>query len=287
MKLYGKEKNVIIVILMIAMISIPGIPVKADMGPKPELTIIVTNPPEEEYYLDLLIQEEHEYQNLDHPEDYDPGMLALLDNYQEDGWEAAYVKGTQAPMWGDLVGEKTELGMKHTFGYMGVPDYFRIIIVTSDHNLKVSLPTFRKQLQETIYYDYETGIVTRDKYEVTFGMQFLSTFLPTIMIEGVILVLFGFSLRNNWRLFLLMNLITQVLLTITLGVSIEVEGMSLAYIVFVPMELLIVVAERIAFIYLGKGHDATKRSTYAITANLCSAFAGLLIVIITYLIKTH
>jgi hypothetical protein len=37
---------------------------RADVGPKPELTIVVRNPPEGEYYLDLLIQGDASYDNI-------------------------------------------------------------------------------------------------------------------------------------------------------------------------------------------------------------------------------
>ena len=43
--------------------------------------------------------------------------------------------------------------------------------------------------------------------------------IPTLVIEGVILLLFGFSLKKNWKAFLLVNIITQIFLTVTVGIS--------------------------------------------------------------------
>ena len=116
----------------------------ADTGPKPQLTVKVTNPPEELYYLDLLAEGDWEhagdadYSGLDwsYSEEeiaaLDSGLLDALRAAVPDGWHACTAEGSNgAPMWGDLLGEDAGNGTRlHTFGYVGVPDTYRILLVT-------------------------------------------------------------------------------------------------------------------------------------------------------------
>jgi hypothetical protein len=183
---------------------------KADMGPKPELIINVVNPPEEEYYLDLLIQKSYHNFNLDDLSQYDPDKISLLADYNEDGWTAALVTGTGVPLFGDLIGEKTDSAMKHTFSYLGVPDDFKIIIVTPDNRLKISEPIHRSTLKTVMTYDYETGEVKLESKGVSYIKQFIYTFLSTLVLEGILLLIFGFPFKKNWITILWVNLATQL-----------------------------------------------------------------------------
>ena len=83
----------------------------ADTGPKPQLTVKVTNPPEELYYLDLLAEGDWEhagdadYSGLDwsYSEEeiaaLDSGLLDALRAAVPDGWHACTAEGSNgAPM---------------------------------------------------------------------------------------------------------------------------------------------------------------------------------------------
>jgi hypothetical protein len=111
----------------------------SDSGPKPELTILVENPPTEDYYLDLLIKKQGNYNNMAYEkEEYDSAMLQKLKSLESEGWYPAYSGGTAAPMWGDLKGKVKGNLRSHSFGYMGVPDTYRIIIVTKSGKVQIS-----------------------------------------------------------------------------------------------------------------------------------------------------
>lgn len=274
-----KTKNLLAACVLAAAL-LPALTVSAlaDMGPKPQITVVVQNLPGEEYYLDLLVYGDPEtdlYDNLrDSREEYDPGMLAVLESYQEDGWYPALTRGTRIPMFGSLLGKSDGDERIHTFSYLGVPEDFKVITVSSSGEVSVSREIHRNTFQAVVYYNWETGAVTQRSLAVSYLLQFLMTFLPTALIEGILLLLFRFSLRDNLRLFLLVNLITQAVLTAVLGSAMFRSGVLLAYFFYVPLELAILLGETVAYTRLLKGHSFRRRAAYAITANLVSAVSG-------------
>ncbi len=274
-KLIGFLCAVVVVLLM------PASTALADMGPKPEVVVKVINPPEGEYYLDLLTRDSNTYRKHE-LDGYDPEKLKLLDSYEVDGWRPGLVKGTRAPMWGELTGVKTEEGMEHRFGYMGVPDDFRLIIVTPDNRLIVSEEIHRPTLKTVLTYDYNQNTVVMENYKLAYIKQFLGTCSATLVIEGILLLVFGFSLKKNWLAFLLINLVTQIALTLTIGVLFQKEGLLTASIAFFPIELIIIMFESILFALFLKEHSKGRRVWYAIISNVLSAVVGLAIMIYIY-----
>ncbi len=272
------SKAIIFLCIVLVLLLLPASTVLADMGPKPEILVKVINPPEGEYYLDLLTREANEYRRLE-LDSYDPEKLRLLDNYEVDGWKPGLVKGTPAPMWGELTGVKTEEGLEHRFGYMGVPDDFKLIIVTPDNKLIVSEEIHRTSLKTVLTYDYNQNTVVLEKSALAFIKQFLTTCTTTLFIEGILLLVFGFSLKKNWVAFLLINLVTQIALTLTIGVLCQKEGLLTAAIVFFPLELIIIIVESILFAVALKEHSKGRRVLYAIISNVLSAAIGLVIMI--------
>ena len=251
-------------------------PVHADFGPKPSITIVVKNPPAETYYLDLLIPEEKVNNSLaDERDQYDPVKFGLLENYRDGEWVPALVHGTQIPLFGKLTGSRQGANIVHTFSYFGTPERFKIIIVTPDNQVVTSGELVRKTFQMTLTYDYQTGTVSQQSIVVVYLVQFLSTLIPTLIIEGLLLLVFGFSLRLSWRPFLLINLVTQVLLTAALGTAAITQGLFAAYLLAVPVEAVIIIAEAIAYTRLLKQHGKGRRIAYAIVANSISLVAGL------------
>ena len=252
-------------------------PVYADFGPKPAITIIVKNPPSEEYYLDLLIKADEINNSLaDERDQYDAVKFKLLEDYNQDGWTPALVHGTSIPLFGKLTGSKQGPNMVHTFSYFGTPEHFKIIIATPENLLVVSRELVRETFQLTLTYDYASGTISQRSLLVAYLLQILSTLLPTLIIEGLLLLLFRFSLRQNFWPFLLVNLATQALLTAVLGTAAITQGMFTAYLLAVPVELVIIILESVAFALLFKQHSKKRRIGYAITANLASIIAGLI-----------
>ena len=93
------NKSCFLLFLLLSILLIP-LSASADFGPKPRLTVIVTNPPEEEYYLDLLIDYDAPlYDNIEDTRDLlDAEKLSLLENHGISGWYAALTHGTTASL---------------------------------------------------------------------------------------------------------------------------------------------------------------------------------------------
>ena len=268
----------------------------ADFGPKPQLIVRVKNAPQEPYYLDLLAKGDWDAEdgnridgidwNYDGKEDtLDPDLLALLRDNVPAGWHACVAQGTTgAPMWGELYAEGTDASGNalHWFGYVGVPSTYRIILVTESGKVWVSDILNRRVLQSsvTVNWSDDTSAVTVSVPSTIPGylLQLVATLVPTLLIEGIILLLFQYSWKQNWKAFLLVNLITQGLLAIASSVYAIQSGPNMfSYLIFfLPAELFILIAE--AYLYAGrgmlKGHSKKRAAAYAVTANLISAILG-------------
>ena len=279
------------VFLFLSMLFIVLFPLGAyaDMGPKPSLTIIVSNPPEGVYYLDLLVRHSlFATDNLEGRRDtLDREKLKLLEEYSRDGWYAALAKGTGKPLWGGLTGEYKDGVATHTFGYFGLPNSYKIIIITPENEIKTTREITKKAYVSTVYYDYATGIVEEgDELSLSwvYAKQFLMTLIPTLILEGVVLLLFRFKSAGTLGIFFIVNIITQALLSVVMSTSLLKLGIYASYVVLLPVVLLIIGAEVAAFVLLFKEGSRKKRAAFAICANLVSAAALLPLMYLEYML---
>ena len=217
------KKSLRFCVLLVLAATLLTVSAFADTGPKPQLTVKVTNPPEELYYLDLLAEGDWEhagdadYSGLDwsYSEEeiaaLDSGLLDALRAAVPDDWHACTAEGSNgAPMWGDLLGEDAGNGTRlHTFGYVGVPDTYRILLVTKSGETWLSDTCTRRSLQSSVTVDWASKTVDLPPVWAAYLLQFLCTLLPTLLIEGALLFIFGYRSRKSWRSFLLVNLVTQ------------------------------------------------------------------------------
>ena len=268
----------------------------ADSGPKAQLTVRVKNAPQEPYYLDLLAEGDWDAEDMDSndgieqnyygkEDTLDPDLLALLRENVPAGWHACVAQGTTgAPMWGELYAESTDASGNdlHVFAYHGVPSTYRIILVTQSGKVWVSEALERKVLQSsvTVHWadDAESTTVTVPSTIIGYLLQFLATFVPTLLIEGILLLLFQYSWRQNWKAFLFVNILTQGLLAVASSSFTAHSGVSGWYLFcfFLPAELVVMLVE--VFLYAGRGlltgHSRGRAALYAVTANFASAFLG-------------
>lgn len=269
----------------------------ADSGPKPLLTVRVENAPEEGYYLDLVAEGEYEghtygsgeseYSGIDwsysdeEAAALDTELLDALRAAVPEGYHACTAEGTGgAPMWGELEGTPTgrQGESLHTFRYFGVPDTYQILIATKNGDTYLFPPCTRTALQSSVTVDWETKSVEVPPAWIGYVLQFLCTLLPTLVIEGVVLVLFGFSWKQNRKPFLLANLVTQGALAVYFSVTAVQSGVGWWYFfLLVPAEIVIAFVEGGLYTRLLTG-SRRRAFAYGITANLCSALLGLLTV---------
>lgn len=268
----------------------------ADFGPKPQLTVRVENAPQELYYLDLLAEGDWDAEDTDSDDGIersyygkedtlDPDLLALLRENVPEGWHACVAQGTTgAPIYGELYAESTDASGNdlHVFAYHGVPSTYRIILVTESGKVWLSEALERRVLQSsvTVHWagDTENTTVTVPSTVTGYLLQFLATFVPTLLIEGILLLLFQYSWKRNWKTFLLVNVLTQGLLAVASSSVTAHSGVSAWYLFcfFLPAELVVMLVE--VFLYSGRGlltgHSKGRAALYAVTANFASAFLG-------------
>lgn len=261
------------------------LPVSADMGPKPQITITVVNPPAGAYYLDLL--EQHDpgdtvYSNLSDEElaALPEAVRTTLQGYRDGGWQPALTVGTRIPLFGGLTGKAQDDGtVVHTFSYYGTPSEYRIIVVTADGSVTVTEPLAREAFRQTVTYDFAAGKATNEtSVPLAYATQFAMTCTGTLLLEGVLLWAFGFFRRENLLPFFGINLVTQIGLTAVTGTTLIYSGSFSAYIVFILCEIVIFCAEAIACAFLLKGHGKGRRIAYSLTANLASAVMGWMLI---------
>lgn len=270
----------------------------ADSGPKDLLTVKVENAPEEGYYLDLVAEGEYEghsygsgeseYSGIDwsysdeEAAALDADLLDTLRAAVPEGYHACTAEGTNgAPMWGELEGTPTgrQGEYLHTFRYFGVPNTYQILMATKDGDTYLFPPCTRSALQSSVTVDWETKSVTVPPVWVSYVLQFLCTLLPTLVIEGVVLVLFGFSWKQNRKPFLLVNLVTQGALAVYFSVTAVQSGVGWWYFfLLIPAEIVIAFVEAKLYTRLLTGGSPRRAFSYGITANLCSALLGLVTV---------
>lgn len=96
--------------------------------------------------------------------------------------------------------------------------------------------------------------------------------LLTLVIEGLVFLLFGFREKRSWMIFLLMNLLTQGWLNISLngGWPLGIYMMT----DLIMMEFLVFVAEAAGVLVLIKEHSRLRRVVFVVVANLLSLILG-------------
>ena len=265
------------------------LPVSADMGPKASITVRVTNLPDQEVYLDLLIEQPPflneegfrygRYEWGEDPEYYDQKMLGVLKSYNVDGWRTALVTGTWQPLWGELRLSIEDGAATSNFGYFGVPDRFKIIAVTESGDVVVSNVIDKKMFESVVDFDFVTGAAKEKSPVALIVRQFAITLPITLAIEALILLAFRFSLRQNWKPFLIINICTQAALHAGIYFSTSLLGMFGGLFAYVGIEFLIFIAEAVLFAFLLKQHSKLRRVLYSISANAASFVIGIVLLI--------
>ena len=260
--------------ILLCLAVLPGT-ASADSGPKPAVTITVVNAPAGEYYLDLLITDpEPDHDNIE-VEDYDPALIAGLKSWEGEGWYPALVTGTRAPLFGELTAEADGI---HRFSYHGLPRTFRIAVSGPGGAQTTDEPFTRTVFYTHLTYDWETNTITSATSPAGFyGLQFLSTLVPTLIIEGILLWLFGFRARRDWLVFLIVNLVTQAGLHLWIAADlVSIGDSALQYLVLLVAEVPILLVELAAYVFLLKEHSRLRRAAYAACANIASYALGYL-----------
>ena len=265
-------------VFMLACLSLALLTVTAlaDTGPTSRLTVKVKNAPQELYYLDLLSMEgSPRYPSLTEEElaALDPDLYSALLAAIPAGWHGCVSQGTDgAPIWGSLTPDENGC---HTFSNYGVPWTYRVLMVTESGEVFLSEVQTRRMLQSSVTVYWAAKSLSAAPLWAGYALELLSTLVPTLLLEGLLLAPLGLWNRRNLLVFLAANVATQLAMFLTLGTTALKEGVGFGYyLLFIPLELVILLAETVAYRRLFTETSKRRATVYGISANLCSAVLG-------------
>lgn len=262
---------------------------RADMGPKPNIRIDVENPPSGDYYIALLSRDgsgengsdwagkvmEKEYSSASEEEQY---ILDFLFAYRQDGY--TYVLSS-------LGSNLRHSNERHSYMfYHTVPSDFKIILFSADGSIVISDAVVRSHFHSRCTLDAATGDLTEGPSSPSsYLFSAVGCLLLTLLIEMILMAIFGLSVKKNFLRFLVTNLITQVFLNVTMLLfdHMKITGMFFIF-MWILMEILIIIIEAISYMdHLKDKKDVVRSGTniaYAITANVISALAEIPVLVI-------
>lgn len=287
MKKYTRRLTAIILVMMFSLIFF-ALPVSADTGPKPTLDITLKNPPDEEYYIDLLYYAKEELSDEDKAiyinyyvhNGYNQEMVELLFNYSEEGKvyrlaDDSIISGSDYNTFGSNDTPNT-----YSFGYIET-DNFKIIIVTKSGKVFVSDEIHKEAFYSKIIYDVKNNQWSESNAEdIMYNIKwFLITLIMTVVIEGILLIFFcvgeidsKIQAVKNILLFFAVNIVTQIFLYLCLY-FIGNES-------YLWAEVVILVIEALAYFLFFTPKHRMKFIIYAVLANICSFVGGIHFIII-------
>lgn len=250
---------------------------RADVGPKEALTITVVNAPEgETVYIDLLAQgkpagERPWYSGNN---DHDEAIVARLLSLEGNGWVLAVSTGVygSAPIFGDVTPQG---GGTYSFSYFGLPRTFRLAAATAEDAKAMDEPFTRTRFYTNVVYDWAANTLTyATPAPLLWAAHFASTLIPTLIIEGLVLWLFGFRAKRSWLVFLCVNVVTQIALHLFCA-ALNTSVMNMAffwmfYLFLLIPELVIWGVEAAAYAALLPEYSRGRRVGYAFAANILS-----------------
>ena len=240
-------------------------PVSADMGPKPSVTITISDPPEGRYYVTLLGNEEHgpwgfvNEENMEADvsgEEETEAYKAFLTYEDEEGYR--------------LLNYVSECSEDHEFKWSYYPpENFKIAIYSvKDQSLKVSQAINREAFEA--YYDVNFKNDMSVSEDTRLGRRialFAIRVIVTIGVELLLGVILGYRSKSEIRTIIITNLITQVTLNLFMSL-IDYSTGAYAWLIFFPIgELIVLVIEMIVYLIKFKGQNKFKTVLYSMFAN--------------------
>ena len=158
-----------------------------------------------------------------------------------------------------------------------MPDTYRLILAPEGGEPWVSDVLERTVLQSSVTVDYAAKTVTVPPVWRAYAVQLLTTLTTTLVMEGIVLALFGFGKqKRNWLVFFLVNLVTQSGLAVWTAHTFLCHGVSgWSVLTLLPAELVIFPAEMIAYALLLRGQPRSRAAACGFLANLFSAVLGI------------
>lgn len=220
----------------------------ANSAEPPSFTVIVSNPPED---LSLSLRFADEGQTE-----------AIVLNKEQKAWETYY----------RFFYHMSPIGKDNLDGAV-------LIVQSSEKNFQCSLPaaTFNTY-NNLLTLDIETENLAIGQQPLRVPLLVTMRIILTLVIEGVVFFLFGYRKKASWLAFFTINIVTQG----TLNAMLTGPGLvSYWWFGFIFGEIVVLIAELIAFICFVKELGKRTAAVYTVAANAASLILGGLL--ITYL----
>ena len=234
---------------------------KADMGPKPSITVKVRNAPAE-YYIALSGGSGHDRYTEDE-------ISRLKKENPGEKEHQAIDKIFSLGIHITPVGKSCYRsgGTTYRFGYM-VPSAFEVVIVSLDGEVYMSDTVWKKRYNAVFEYDVSTGEIHEiiKESQMLYMSGAIGCYLLTLICEGLLLIAFGFAAKKkNWIHFLIANTVTQIILNVYLVNNVTERDTSFFVLLYF---LFIEVIYRCIYLDCGKLYrfnsfrDAFRNRTY-------------------------
>jgi hypothetical protein len=151
-------------------------------------------------------------------------------------------------------------------------DYI-VTVTTGGKTFNIKLDTPLKSYNNIYTLDLKNQTLTPGKSLSRSVARVSIRVILTLVIEGIVFLLFGYRRKKSWLVFLIVNLLTQGILNIWLnGYTPRISSYLLFSLIL--GEILVFFVEMIVFLIFIKEHRRWRTALYVIAANLLSLIAG-------------
>ncbi len=277
------KKITAMVLIMLIISSLMGFGVSADMGPKPSVSIEFPNT-DGNFYVTLLSKH-------DTTGPYSHDSLEYYRKESEKNGDETLTAFDKIAAYNDkdgfyFVGHMERCDSENGFSWGYYPPYtFKILVYfPATDSFAVSEIMDRYAFDSYYTATVSGGEVTTEKNYAYFPeiLEMLARILITLLIELLIALPFGFFAGKRRNVVIITNVITQVLLNVSLNVISYSGGWMVQMFAYFLIELAVFVIEGIVYTVMFKKDGqpaprAWKTWLYSLTANAASFVIGMLL----------
>ena len=276
--------------------------VKADVGPKPTITINIIGI-DQPYHLDLLV-ETRDYQVVELTDDeifdqiefyyYRDDFPEELNGFYDNDGYASYTLYRGVPHPIGQIDDNTYIATYLT------PDVFKIALVLENGEIILSDIINKTMFNANFTFDLTSFSLVDSDSEIIDGMtvynvnsnileeipygqmalQILMALLITIVIELFILFIFRYNNKSSYILALKVNAITQLLLHSILIIGYLFLGLFGYIFILVVGEIIVILLELITYTKFLKEKNKWIAAIYTLVANISSLVVGYYLLIL-------
>lgn len=147
-----------------------------------------------------------------------------------------------------------------------------ICVSSTEYNMEFAMPSDNLKLYKNLLtINLDESVVRAGSYPGRYAVIVAIRVISTLIMEGVVFMLFRYFEKRSWICFLVVNLITQAFVNITLAGA---DFDSYVLLGYVFAEIFVFIAESAVFPLLLRENGKGRAIVYAIAANTVSLIGG-------------